>query len=189
MRRTNLTSISRWVVVAVLLTLPVSARAGDFSLDLLAGQAVQEGTDRHDGLYAVGLDYHAPRGVVVAGRVFYAELERGAYANGFTVAVEKHFGHSAFSPYVTAGAGPVILNLPDVQTTRVIPCDSESECGCVPTVKHGSVSGDDSYMAYSFGGGFDWKYLTAELAYVRPMEDGFDDAIRALVGVRLPVGK
>lgn len=155
--------MKRILLILALLALPLSARAGDFTLDLLAGQSLAEGTDRHDGAYAFGLDYHAPRGVVVAGRVIYLEIERGSFANGFSVAVEKHFGHSAFSPYVTAGTGPVILHLPG--------------------------SGDDSYMAYSFGGGFDYKFLTVEAQYVRDFEGEYEDAIQALVGVRLNVGK
>jgi hypothetical protein len=173
----------RLLILLACLLMPLSARAGDFSLDLLAGQSIQEGTDRHDGAYAFGLDYAAGGGWTVAGRLHYVEAGPSSYGTGFSVGLERHFGHSAFSPYVTAGAGPVILNLPDIEH------EVTTGEGCEAKTRTVHTSGDDSYMAYSFGGGFDWKYLTAELAYVRPMEDGFDDAIRALVGVRLPVGK
>ena len=127
------------------LTLP--AFAGDFSLDLLVGSTAPEGSERTDTSYAVGVDYATPAGWTVAGRAIHQMIDVDAYSFTGRVGLERHFGHSAFSPYLGFGVGVVAVNLPDVERAIVVESDCDYESYCSPVEKRGRVSGDDSWLA------------------------------------------
>jgi hypothetical protein len=163
-----------------------------FSLDLLAGQAFPDGAERTDSSYAVGIDYAVSGCVTIVGRAIHTMIDGDTFTASGTVGLERHLHWGArFDPYFGAGVGAVELHAPDVERTIEIDCGHEDGRCYEPTTKTVTLDADDSWMVYYGGIGFDWRLgsvfgLTADMRYLRPFDDdGPEDRIEALVGVRL----
>jgi opacity protein-like surface antigen len=186
--------MKKTLMLVIALMFPVASLAGDFSFNLLAGQAWPEGDSRTDTLYGVGLKYAASDHVTVGGRLSRAEVDGDIYSWNGQVSIEfhAHLG-KALQPYILIGAGAVEVTRPDKET-EVLAASSlaEWEPHKTATVLTGNGS---SYMEYHGGVGLDWKLsdhfgLTVDGRYVRPFDqNGAEDTIQVLGGIILDFGK